>query len=63
MIYPTVIFFLYSSGSESNYVGYPTIVFAFVHHFVVGFGISFVLTLVVLLPIYKIVNRIKLIMT
>jgi hypothetical protein len=63
MIYPTVIFFLYCSGAEANYVSYPTVVYSAVHHFVVSYSISFVLTLIVLIPLIKVVNKIKLIMT
>jgi hypothetical protein len=63
MIYPTVIFFLYCSGAEANYVSYPTVVYSAVHHFVASYAISFVLTLIVLIPLIKVVNKIKLIMT
>ena len=63
LIYPTVMFLIYTVGPEPNYASYPSIIYYVVHHLVVGYLLSFVITLVVLLPSMQIMNRVKMLIT
>ena len=54
LIYPTVMFMVSTGGSKSNVAGLSTIFTYAAHNFVVGYLISFVLYLVILMPIFRI---------
>jgi hypothetical protein len=63
LIYPTVIFFLYARGTNAFFISYPTIVYAFVHHFVISFAISLCITMAFLIPLFNIIHKLKIIIT
>lgn len=63
LIYPTIIFVLYCSGSAGVFVSYPTIIYAAAHHFVIAYLLSYIITDGFLNTTWKIVDRIRVIIT
>ena len=59
VIYPTVIFFLYGNGAQGFYINYPNIVYGYVHHLLVSMIISLIFLLVLIIPFFNILNRLK----